>query len=75
MQKIQSMTPLELESWFRNAKLPQAPVTLFPGTTITDIEKFLESHLIPLRLAPNSPTSHTHIFRLMALKRYIESKS
>lgn len=69
------MTTLELEAWFRTATLPEAPVQLFPGTTVTDVEKFLESHFIPLRLAPHSPTSHTHIFRLMALKRYIESKS
>lgn len=65
----------ELENWFKNAKLPEPPVNLFPGTTITNVEKFLESHFIPLRSVPNGPTSHTHIFRLLALKAHIESFS
>lgn len=64
----------ELETWFRNAKLPAAPIQLFPGTTVMDVEMFLQSHFIPLKLSPSSPTAHTHMYRLLALKSYIESK-
>lgn len=64
----------ELETWFRTAKLPAAPIQLFPGTTIMDVETFLQSHFTPLKLSPSSPTAHTHLYRLLALKSYIESQ-
>ncbi|WP_423782688.1 DUF6965 family protein [Flavobacterium lindanitolerans] len=35
-----------------------------PRTNMTDIEKFLESHFIPLRQLPSSPTSPSLIHRL-----------
>jgi hypothetical protein len=69
------MTIGELETWFKNVELPKGPVVLYPGTTITDVPKFLDSHFIPLSLLPNSPTAHTHMGRLLALKSFIESQN
>ncbi|KQC02118.1 hypothetical protein [Pedobacter sp. Hv1] len=67
------MTIQELENWFKNVELPATPIMLLPGTTITDVDKFLESHFIPLRANPNALSSKPIWDRLFAFKLLIES--
>ncbi len=67
------MTVAELEHWFNNVDLPKGPILLYPGTIVTDVRKFVDSHLTPLKLVPNAPTTHTHRDRLLALKAIIEN--
>ncbi|QRY55522.1 DUF6965 family protein [Sphingobacterium siyangense] len=66
---------IELETWFKKADLPQAPLELFPGTIITDMQLFLNSHFIPLRNDPAGAKNEAHLYRLKALKAIIERKN
>lgn len=69
------MTVEELEVWFRNAKLPEGPIQLYPGTTIFDISLFLESHFNTLKKNPGSRNSKPSYDRLIALKELLEKKN
>lgn len=63
----------ELEDWFSKNEMPKGPTMLFPGTTITDIDKFLETSFLSLKSNPDSKANVPVIFRLKALKLLIES--
>ncbi|MBO9676303.1 MAG: hypothetical protein J7577_22875 [Sphingobacteriaceae bacterium] len=63
----------ELEEWLKNVELPKPPVMLFPGTDITDVNKFIEVQFISLKNDPNSKNNAPVIYRLKALKLLIES--
>lgn len=67
------MTLQELEHWFQNAQLPEAPILLNPSTKINNVQHFLESHFYPLKLNPNSKINEPLLDRLLALKLLIES--
>lgn len=67
------MTLQELETWFKNVELPTAPIMLLPGTTILDVDQFLESHFIPLRSNPDALTNKPILDRLYAFKLLVES--
>ena len=67
------MTIQELEAWFQNTKLPEAPILLNPSTKINNIEQFLESHFYALKLNPNSKINEPLMERLKAFKLLIES--
>ena len=66
---------IELETWFKKTELPETPLELFPGTVITDMQLFLNSHFIPLRNDPNGANNDAHLYRLKALKAVIEKKN
>jgi len=63
----------ELENWFKNVELPKAPVLLFPGTEIADVDKFLEIHFLALKSNPDSKANVPVWHRLKAFKLLIES--
>jgi hypothetical protein len=63
----------ELEEWFAKVELPKAPVMLLPGTTILDVDKFLESHFSPIRTEPDAIVNKPIWDRLYAFKLLIES--
>lgn len=67
------MTLPELEEWFKNVELPPPPVMLHPSAIITDVDRFLESHFLPLRTEPNKLTNQPLWDRLFAFKLLIES--
>ncbi|MBO9671982.1 MAG: hypothetical protein J7577_00950 [Sphingobacteriaceae bacterium] len=70
------MTPqevTELEDWFKNVELPKAPIMLFQGTEIADVNKFLEAQFISLRHDPASKINAPIIYRLKTLKLLIEA--
>jgi len=69
-----SLVP-ELEMWFKKADLPETPLELFPGTVITDMELFLNSHFIPLRNDPSGAKNEAHLYRLRSLKAIIDKKN
>jgi hypothetical protein len=62
-----------LEDWFANTELPKAPVMLFPGTTIADLDKFLEVHFAALKANPDSKANVPVWYRLKSFKLLIES--
>lgn len=66
---------LELEMWFKKADLPDTPLELFPGTVITDMELFLNSHFIPVRNDPTGAKNEAHLYRLKTLKAIIEKRN
>lgn len=68
------MTIEELEAWFKNAKLPEGPIQLYPGTTILGIPLFLESHFATIKKSPGSKNSQPSFDRLVALKELLEKK-
>jgi len=67
------MNVQELEDWFKNNELPKAPIMLFPGTVISDLDKFLEVHFAALKANPDSKANVPVWHRLKALKLLIES--
>jgi len=38
------MNVQELEDWFKSVELPKPPIMLFPGTVISDLDKFLHTN-------------------------------
>ncbi|RZK17232.1 MAG: hypothetical protein EOO43_13695 [Flavobacterium sp.] len=67
------MTLNELEDWFQNTQLPEAPILLNPSTKIDNVQHFLDSHFYALKLNPNSKINEPLLDRLLAFKLLIES--
>jgi len=67
------MTIQELETWFQNTQLPEAPLLLNESTKINNVQVFLESHFYPLKLNPNNKINEPLLDRLKAFKLLIES--
>lgn len=67
------MNVQELEDWFKSVELPKAPVMLFAGTIISDVDKFLEVHFAALRANPDSKSNVPVWHRLKSFKLLIES--
>lgn len=63
----------ELERWFKNVEMPEAPLYLNPATKINDVELFLESHFAPLRSSPITNMNQPLLDRLLDFKLLIES--
>lgn len=57
----------ELEQFFKGAKLPKE-IQLEAGTNITDVSKFIDSHLAVLRNNGNKPAYQSFHQRLLTLK-------
>lgn len=62
----------ELEQFFGIAKLP-AEVQLDGGTKITDVPRFIESHLEVLRNNNDKPIYEVFYQRLLKLKSLVQS--
>lgn len=56
-----------LEAFFTGTRLPEAPVKLSQGETITDIDKFIHSHLTTLKRYNGNPTFKPFLHRLQQL--------
>ncbi|WP_435575338.1 DUF6965 family protein [Chitinophaga defluvii] len=69
------MTYEELCEYFNNIELPEGPIFLNKATKITDVPKFVQSHLISIDNNPNSPTAKGDYDRLIELKRILELES
>ncbi len=67
------MTINDLEQWFQNTQLPEAPLLLNPATKINDVKQFLDSHFYPLKLDPDNKINEPLLDRLLAFKLLIES--
>ncbi len=67
------MTIQELEQWFQQVPLPQAPLLLNPATKINNVHQFLDSHFYPLKLDPTNKINEPLLDRLLAFKLLIES--
>ncbi|MCL2510444.1 MAG: DUF6371 domain-containing protein [Bacteroidales bacterium] len=63
----------ELERFFANAALPEAPIKLNPCTTINDVHLFVESHLSSLRNRSKNILSLPSLHRLQQFKKMIEA--
>lgn len=59
----------DLANRLHGLQLPEALFELFPGTTITDIQPFLDAQLLALRHAPDSKVSQPCKWRL---ERFLE---
>lgn len=68
------MTVEELEIWYKNVKLPEGPIQLYPGTTIVGLPLFLESHFNTLKKNPGSRNSKPSYDRLIDLKKILEKE-
>lgn len=59
-----------LEKFFASKQLPEK-IQLGPGETITDLKKFLESHLTILKAKPNVSINEVFYLRLIKLKNLL----
>jgi len=69
------MTYDELNHYFKNVELPSVPIYLNKATKISDVRKFVHSHLTSIHHNPNSPTAKADYDRLIELKRILELES
>lgn len=70
------MTPEQVEDLanrLHGLELPEAPFELYPGTIITDIEKFITAQLTTLRHAPEAKTSQPSVWRLERFLELVEA--
>jgi hypothetical protein len=58
----------ELETYFAGIALPTEPIRLTAGVTITDLPKFIDSHLNTLKANNGNPTFIAALNRLKALE-------
>lgn len=65
------MTLSELEKYFSEANLPEEPIQLDKHTKITNVRKFVDSHLEVLRGNSGNKTFMPYYNRLMKLKNFI----
>jgi hypothetical protein len=63
----------ELETYFAGITLPTEPIRLTAGVTITDLPKFIDSHLNTLKANNGNPTYIATLNRLLQLKNIIKS--
>jgi len=63
----------ELETYFAGITLPAEPIRLTAGGTITDLPKFIDSHLNTLRANNGNPTFIATLIRIKELKNIINN--
>lgn len=61
----------ELEKYFAGIALPTEPIQLTAGLTITDLPKFIDSHLNTLKANNGNPTFFAALNRLQGLKKQL----
>jgi hypothetical protein len=61
----------ELETYFAGIALPAEPIRLAAGVTITDLPKFIDSHLNTLKANNGNPTFIAALNRLQGLKKQL----
>jgi hypothetical protein len=66
----------ELEAFFKNAKMPDPPIILYPGSSarIVNLEIFVRSHLKTIKAHNGNKTYLPDYERLLRLKQLIENK-
>ena len=62
----------DLEKFFENTILPQAPITLNPVCVITNVKGFISFTLDILRVNEGKETFLPYLKRLQGLKAFIE---
>jgi hypothetical protein len=70
------MTPEQvgdLENRLHGLQLPAAPFELYPGTTITNIERFIAAQLAILKHDPVAKTSQPAVWRLEKFLELVEA--
>jgi len=61
----------ELETFFSTVNLPDRSIKLNPHTTITDVPKFIESHITPVKANNGNRTFVPYLNRLQELKQVL----
>jgi len=61
----------ELEEIFGKATLPTTPITLNPGEMITDVERFVTSHLKIIKAHKGRGIAKPHIYRLRKVQEIL----
>jgi len=61
----------ELETYFTGIILPKEPIEICQGSTITDIPKFIDSHLAIVKTYNGKRTFLPYLTRLFELKQYL----
>ena len=64
----------ELEAYFNSIELPSTPVKLTQAETITDVKKFVQSHLSMIKANKNNHNFKAFEDRLYLLKEILSSK-
>lgn len=54
----------DLEARLHGLQLPEGPVQLDPGVTITDVQQFINAQFVTLRNAPDAKTSLPCLWRI-----------
>ncbi|MNL63525.1 hypothetical protein D3C87_1876690 [compost metagenome] len=70
------MTPEQvedLENRLHGLQLPEAPLELYPGTTITNIERFIAAQIATLKHDPAARTSQPALWRLEKFLEIVEA--
>lgn len=70
------MTPEQVEDLadrLHGLQLPEVPFELYPGTIITNIEKFIATQLTTLRHDPAARTSQPALWRLEKFLELVEA--
>ena len=64
----------ELELYFKNKELPKT-LQYDQATVITDVAKFVDSHLTVIKLNGHVPAFSSFLYRLNRLKDQLEAES
>lgn len=63
----------QLETFFKSIILPKS-IPFGPGITISDVPKFVESHLTILRSSGSKPVFESFAVRLFTLRNLLEKQ-
>jgi hypothetical protein len=63
----------EIETFFRDAKLPDGPIKLSKAETIINSKKFLEDHIATVKRHNGNKTYFPYYQRLVKFKKIIEN--
>ncbi len=59
----------QLTTFFNETQLPEAPVKLSEGLTITNVKRFIDTHLTAVRANNGKPFAIQHLYRLRTFKK------
>ena len=65
----------EMETIFNETQLPVVPVRLNPHSTVLNVEKFIQTHLLTVKANTGNRTFEPYLNRLYELKQVLTTKS